>query len=117
MLNNKKTQGFLANDSLEEIKKQIVDHAKENGLNMFYTTIVNDVKELLWDNSEGDWKQYLKLARDENIKTIIFYEFRFSKAFEDLFDRIKEYELMFTQENTNDLENMRIKRDKYIDCL
>ena len=78
-------------ESLEETKKEILDFIKSNGFGVFYgsTRVENGV---MWNPSQGDWKNFVNIAKNENIKTLICHESILSEELTEVSTAIDEYQ-------------------------
>ena len=71
---------------LEETKKEILDYIKKNGFSIFYGS-VQDVT-VMW--SQGDWKDFINISKNEGVKTIIYHDCVLSEELAEL-SAINEY--------------------------
>lgn len=76
-------------ESLEETKKQIMNFITSNRFNLFlgFTRIQNEV---IWNSKQKTWKDLLEIAKNENIKTLIYYDSIFLEELEDVISEIKK---------------------------
>jgi hypothetical protein len=61
-------------EDLKKLKVQILEYVKKEGFNVFYGKEAPTAKpsiEMQWFSEEGDWKDFLKVAKLEGVKTII----------------------------------------------
>ena len=77
---------------LEETKKEILDYINSNGFGIFYgsTSVKNGV---LWNPSQGNWKNFVNIAKNEDIKTLIYHESILSEELIELSTAIDEYQI------------------------
>jgi hypothetical protein len=62
------------NEDLKKLKEEILEYMKKEGFNVFYGKEAPTAKpstEIRWFSEEGDWKDFLKTAKLEGIKTMI----------------------------------------------
>ena len=71
---------------LEETKKEILDYIKKSGFSIFYGS-VQDVT-VMW--SQGDWKDFINISKNEGVKTIIYHDCVLSEELAEL-SAINEY--------------------------
>jgi hypothetical protein len=76
-------------EPLEESKKEIMSFIENNSFNLFYgfADFQNEVK---WDSKQKTWKDFLEIAKNENVKTIIYYESSFQEELNDINKEIKQ---------------------------
>lgn len=99
--------------SLEETKKEILEYIKSNGFGVFYgsTRVENGV---LWNPSQGDWKNFVNIAKNEDIKTLIYHESMLSEELTELSTAVDEYQIdLDKKEDVQLLKEFRSKLESF----
>lgn len=78
--------------NIEETKKEILDYIKKNGFGIFYGSI-HVRNGVLWNPSQGDWKDFVNIAKNEDIKTLLYHESILSEELAELSTAISEYKI------------------------
>lgn len=77
---------------LEETKKEILDYVKRDGFGIFYGSM-HVRNGVLWNPSQGDWKDFVNIAKNEDVKTLIYNESILSEELAELSTAISEYQI------------------------
>lgn len=99
--------------SLEETKKEILEYIQSNGFGVFYgsTRVENGV---LWNPSQGDWKNFVNIAKNEDIKTLIYHESMLSEELTELSTTVDEYQIdLDKKEDVQLLKEFRSKLESF----
>lgn len=98
-------------EPLEETKKEILNYIHQKGFNVFYGSIGDLRNGVLWNPSQGDWKEFVNIAKNEGIKTLIYDECILSEELAELSQTINEYETEYSdkKEDVQLLKEFRLK--------
>ncbi|MBN1245059.1 hypothetical protein JXA31_05655 [Candidatus Bathyarchaeota archaeon] len=85
-------------DSLENIKNEVMSFIKNNGFNLFigFTSFTNEVR---WDPESKNWTDFLEIAKKENIKTIVYDDSTLIELFDDLKQGIEQIQEISEDQN------------------
>ncbi len=100
----------MTSKNLEDISKEILNYAKNQGFNIFYSKELSteyDLAEAIWDQG-SEWKEFFNIAKDEDIKTIIanIQVFRKDDAFKIDDENNPLLDQALTQSKILDLEEL-----------
>ena len=98
---------------LEETKKEILDYVNQKGFNIFYGLIPDIRDTVLWNLSQGNWKDFINIAKNEDIKTLIYGELILSEELAEL-SAINKYQVEpDKKEDVQRLKELRSKLKSY----
>lgn len=69
-------------DSLETTKKEIMSFINSNGLNLF-VGIPNIKNKVRWNPKSENWKDFLEIARNEDVRTIVYDDLTLKELLDD----------------------------------
>lgn len=76
-------------ESLEESKKEIISFIESNSFNLFLG-FANFQNEVRWDSKQRTWKDFVEIAKNENVKTLIYYDSVFHEELDDVKTEIEQ---------------------------
>lgn len=96
-------------ETLEKTKRKILNYVKNKGFSIFYgsTHVRNGV---VWNQGQADWKNFVNIAEDENVKTLVYFDCTLADELEELSTAIGEYQMdLAEREDVQILKEFRSK--------
>lgn len=95
---------------LEETKKEILDFINQKGFNIFYG-LIQDIRDtVLWNPSQGNWKDFINISENEGIKTLIYSELMLSEELAELSEAINQCQI--NRDEKEDVQRLKELRSK-----